>query len=120
MGLVFEGFGPVGERREKDLAGHPVDAHASFPTGGEGEGVEGLRKYIRDRRQNDFVDNFYGKLVAYALGRSLMLSDETMIQDMRRKLSSRGYRFNDAVETIVTSSQFLNKRGRDDLAISQR
>jgi hypothetical protein len=120
MGLVFEGFGPVGERREKDLAGHPVDAHASFPAGGEGEGVEGLRKYIQDRRQNDFVDNFYGKLVAYALGRSLMLSDETMIQDMRRKLSSRGYRFNDAIETIVTSSQFLNKRGRDDLAISQR
>ncbi|MDB6037922.1 MAG: hypothetical protein JWM99_1763 [Verrucomicrobiales bacterium] len=120
MGLVFEGFGPVGERREKDLAGHAVDARATFPNGGEGEGVEGLRKYIRDRRQNDFVDNFYGKLVAYALGRSLMLSDETMIQEMRRKLASSGYRFDDAIEAIVTSRQFLNKRGRDNLAISQR
>jgi hypothetical protein len=120
MGLVFEGFGPVGERREKDLAGHVVDARATFPNGDDGEGVDGLKTYIRNRRQNDFVDNFYGKLVAYALGRSLMLSDEALIQEMRRKLASRGYRFGDAIEAIVTSRQFLNKRGRDDLAISQR
>ena len=31
LGLVFEGFGPVGDRREKDLAGRPIDARASFP-----------------------------------------------------------------------------------------
>src|SRR5439155_7228962 len=31
FGLVFEGYGPVGERRVKDLGGRPVEAHASFP-----------------------------------------------------------------------------------------
>ncbi len=36
LGLVFEGYGPIGERRDKDLAGHPVDAHATFPGGSEG------------------------------------------------------------------------------------
>src|SRR5262249_36044476 len=30
IGLVFEGFGPVGERRTKDLGGRPVDASATF------------------------------------------------------------------------------------------
>src|SRR5919201_1389868 len=28
FGLVFEGFGPVGERRTSDLAGRPVDVSA--------------------------------------------------------------------------------------------
>ena len=47
-----------------------------FPGGGEGDGFEGVRNYIREHRQNDFVDNLCRKLLAYALGRSLMLSDE--------------------------------------------
>ena len=49
LGLVFEGFGPIGERRQKDLAGRPIDAAATFPGGGEGSGLEGLRSYIRER-----------------------------------------------------------------------
>ena len=31
FGLAFEGYGPVGERRTKDLAGRPVDTQATFP-----------------------------------------------------------------------------------------
>src|ERR1041384_2575013 len=55
LGLVFEGYGPIGERREKDLAGRPIDAHAVFPSGGEGTGLEGLLQYVREKRQNDFI-----------------------------------------------------------------
>jgi len=33
---VFEGYGPVGERRDKDLGGRPVDTRASFPDGTDG------------------------------------------------------------------------------------
>jgi hypothetical protein len=116
LGLVFEGFGPIGERREKDLAGRPVDASAMFPGGSQGDGLEGLRRYIRERRQDDFVDNLCGKLLAYALGRSLIPSDELLIQDMRRKLADHGYRFSHLIETIVTSRQFLTRRGRTEPA----
>ena len=35
---------------------------------------------------------------------------------MHDKLAANGYRFDDMIESIVTSRQFLNKRGRDDLA----
>ena len=45
-----------------------------------------------------------------------MLSDELLIQEMHRKLAADGYRFETVIESIVTSRQFLNKRGRDDLA----
>jgi Protein of unknown function (DUF1592)/Protein of unknown function (DUF1588)/Protein of unknown function (DUF1587)/Protein of unknown function (DUF1585)/Protein of unknown function (DUF1595)/Planctomycete cytochrome C len=120
LGLVFEGFGPVGERRERDLAGRPVDARATFPDGGEGEGVEGLKSYIRNRRQDDFVNNFCGKLASYALGRSPILSDELMIREMRRRLVANGYRLETVIESIVTSRQFLTKRGRDEVAADRR
>ncbi len=115
MGLVFEGFGPIGERRTMDLAGHPVDASAVFP-GGEARrtGVAGLQEYIRTYRQNDFIDNLCGKLLAYGLGRSLILTDDAMIQEMHQKLAAEDYRFGSLIETIVTSRQFLNKRGGED------
>ena len=116
FGLVFEGFGPVGQRRDKDLAGRTVDASATFPDGAQETGLAGLRKYIREKRQNDYVDNLSRKLLAYALGRSSILSDSLLVQQMRAKLAANGYRFDTMIESIVTSPQFLNKRGRDDLA----
>jgi hypothetical protein len=114
MGLVFEGYGPIGERRNRDLAGHAIDARATFPRdGGEGSGFEGLRKYVRAHRQDDFVDNLSRKLLAYALGRSLMLSDELTVEQMHKSLEQNGYRFDTLIECIVTSPQFLTKRGQD-------
>jgi mono/diheme cytochrome c family protein len=116
MGLIFEGFGLVGERRDKDMAGRPVDPSATFPGGTDGTGVAGLRHYILEKRQADFVNNFSGKLLAFALGRSLIISDDALIQDMRASLEANGYKFQTMVDKIVTSPQFLNKRGREDLA----
>ncbi len=36
-------------------------------------------KYIRDHREDDFVRGFVSKLLAYALGRSLAISDDPLI-----------------------------------------
>jgi hypothetical protein len=110
LGLVFEGYGPIGERRSHDLAHHAVDTRTTFPGGSEGSGFEGVKAYIRARRQGDFVDNLSRKLLAYALGRSLLLSDELTIDNMKIRLSANGYRFEPLVEAIVTSPQFMNKR----------
>src|SRR5262249_14824170 len=63
LGLVFEGYGPVGERRARDLGNRLVDAKAAFPDGSKGEGPDGLREYIRSHRQRDFVDNLCRKLL---------------------------------------------------------
>jgi hypothetical protein len=110
VGLVFEGYGPVGERRDKDLGGRPVETRAAFPGGGEGTGFDGLKTYLRDRRQDEFVENLCRKLLAYALGRSLIPGDDGTIDDMRSRLAAGGYRFGVLVESIVTSPQFLNRR----------
>jgi hypothetical protein len=120
LGLVFEGYGPVGEARTKDLAGHPIDASASFPdNSGEGTGLAGLRKYIHDHRENDYINTLCSKLLVYALGRSLIPSDDLMIQDMHDRLAANGYKFDTLIEAIVTSPQFLTKRGREALADSR-
>jgi hypothetical protein len=100
----------VGEARTKDLAGRAVDIHAVFPGGSSGMGLEGVRTYIREHRQADFIDNVSRKLLAYALNRSLQLSDEATVGKMEARLRADEYRFNSLVETIVTSPQFLNKR----------
>ncbi|MCA9215005.1 MAG: DUF1592 domain-containing protein, partial [Planctomycetales bacterium] len=112
FGVVFEGFGPVGERRSVDLGGRAVQKSVTFPDGTQRDGVESLRAYIQEKRASDFVDNLHEKLLSYALGRTLLLSDESLLQKMRENALANEHRFGTLVETIVTSPQFMNKRGR--------
>jgi len=97
-----------------------VDARATFPGGIEGEGLQGIRQYIRDHREENFVRGFSSKLLAYALGRSLALSDDLLIQEIGNKLTGDGCCFETVIERIVTSRQFLNKRGREQLTANER
>jgi hypothetical protein len=116
IGLAFEGFGPVGEKRSLDLGGKPVQNHVTFRDGSEGTGLDGVRAYLLNRRKSDFTNNFCSKLVAYALSRSLIPSDDVLIRDLGDKLEANGGGLQSIIESIVTSPQFLNKRGPDDLA----
>jgi hypothetical protein len=113
FGLAFEGYGPVGNARTKDLAGRPVDTAVTYPGGSKGNGLEGLLTYIRENRQQEFVNNFTRKLLAYALNRSLQLSDESIIEPMETGMAAKEYRIDWLIESIVTSPQFLNKRSPD-------
>jgi hypothetical protein len=114
LGLAFEAYGPIGERRARDLGGRPVETKATYPDGNERTGLDGLRRYLNEKRREEFIDNLCRKLLAYALGRTLLPSDKATIEKMRERLANDGYRFESLVETIVTSPQFVNKRGRDD------
>ncbi len=106
FGLAFEGYGPVGDARSKDLAGRPVDTAVTYPGGIDGTGLVGLETFIREHRQNEFVNSVSRKLLAYALNRSLQLSDESLIE----RMETGDLHFQFLIETIVTSPQFLNKR----------
>jgi mono/diheme cytochrome c family protein len=117
FGLAFEGYGPVGEVRTVDLGGRPVDTRVAFLAGSdEGQGLEGLRDHLRAHRQDDFVDNLCRKLLSYALGRGLILSDETTVETLRARLDARGHRMSTLVESIVTSPQFLTRRAGQPVA----
>lgn len=110
FGLVFEGYGAVGERRTHDFGGKPVDTRAEFAGGTAGSGLAGLRDHIRAHRERDFTDNLARKLLAYGLGRTLLLSDDPLVEAMTARFAADGHRFSTLVEAIVTSPQFRLKR----------
>jgi hypothetical protein len=115
FGLAFEGYGPIGESRTKDLAGRPIDTKATLPGGVEAEGFAGVESYIREHRQAEYLDNISRKLLAYGLGRSLVLSDDLLVQRMDARLAVNGYKFDTLVDAIVTSPQFLNRRNSESV-----
>lgn len=110
FGLAFEGYGPVGEQRKKDLAGRDIDSRAEFPGGKQGEGLESLVDYIKNNREKDFVNNLCRKFLVYSLGRGLELSDEPLLEEMRAKLAANGNRFSALIESVVLSPQFRKQR----------
>ncbi len=113
FGLAFEGYGPVGGARTKDLAGRPIDASTTYPGGVNGDGLVGLKSFIHDHRQDNFISNLAHKLMAYALNRSPQLSDEALVDKMTTNLVKDGYKFRALVDTIVLSPQFLDRRVAD-------
>jgi hypothetical protein len=110
VGLAFEGYGPVGEFRDKDLGGRPVDTHADYPGGFEGDGLSGLRGYLDAKRRPEFRENLCEKLLSYALGRTLIPSDDETVETMRATLDDGDGTFGALVERIVASPQFRYKR----------
>lgn len=113
LGLAFEGYGPIGERRDVDLAGRAVQTLAEYPDGSDRAGLDGLRQYLLEKRRDEFIDNLCRKLFSYALGRSLILSDRKALREMRARLAADEYAMGSLIESIVTSPQFLMQRGRN-------
>ena len=58
--------------------------------------------------------------MAYALNRSLQLSDEAVVDQIKATLPRREYRIQSIIETIVASPQFLNRRKPEAPAVQQR
>ena len=116
LGLAFEAYGPIGEARTVDLGGRRVDPSVDFPDGSHGSGIDGLRKYVAENRRQEFLDNLCRKLFAYALGRTLIMSDKPIVEQMSKQLAKDDYRFERLIKSIVSSPQFLNQRGRTGIA----
>jgi hypothetical protein len=112
FGFSLEGFDTIGRRRERDLGDRPIDVRVRAPDGTEFAGLDGLRTYLRTQRRDAFLRQFCRKLLGYALGRAVQLSDEPLLGEMQTRLKENDYRVTVAVETIVKSRQFREIRGR--------
>lgn len=111
IGLLLEQYDPIGRVRSEDLGGRPVSAVATLPNGVESKGLDGLKQYILTTRFNDFRRHFCESLLAYALGRSLIVSDDLLVEEMIAKLDANQNRVQPLFQTILLSPQFRNKRG---------
>jgi hypothetical protein len=110
VGLSMEGFDSIGRRRTKDLAGRPVDDTVKLPDGSDAHGVPEYAQHLVRARHDDFVRTFCRKLLGYALGRSLQLSDEVLLEEMHSTLEKNDDRLTPLFETVVKSPQFRNQR----------
>ncbi|MEX2213880.1 MAG: DUF1592 domain-containing protein [Phycisphaeraceae bacterium] len=113
FGFSLEAYDTIGARREKDAMGQAIDTKARTKDGIELEGLDGLRKYLLTTRRDAFVGQFNRKLLGYALGRSVQLSDEPLLEEIMSELKAKGYRMQLVFEAIVKSKQFREIRGRD-------
>ena len=107
FGYALEQFDAIGRFRTTDLGGHPIDTHVKLADGTEFEGMEGLRHYLLTQRRDAFTRQFCRKLLGYALGRGIQLSDYPLLDTLQTQES-----ITPIVEQIVTSPQFLHIRGR--------
>jgi hypothetical protein len=107
-GFALEQYDALGRLRQSD-----VNTKTTLVDGRAIDGMNGLREYLTTVRQDDFLRQFCRKLLGYALGRAVQLSDEPLLDDMQQRLKENGYRFSVAVDSIVTSPQFRNIRGAD-------
>ena len=102
FGFALEGFDAIGRAR-------PADTRTVLPDGTDVDGLAELRAYLLSQRRDDFTRQFCRKLLGYALGRSVRLSDKPLIEQMLQS----DLRFGTLVEHIVQSRQFRSIRGQD-------
>jgi hypothetical protein len=112
MGFALEAYDAIGRRRQRDLGDRPVDTASRLRDGTTFDGLEGLRQYLVTARRDTVVRQFCRKLLGYALGRGIQLSDLPLLEEMERRLKQNDYRFSAALESVVASRQFREIRGQ--------
>ncbi|MDA7897636.1 DUF1588 domain-containing protein, partial [Akkermansiaceae bacterium] len=113
FGFSLENYDAIGRFRLKDNADLPIDASAKLLDGTRFSGADGLRDYLLNHRRDDFIRQFSRKLLGYALGRSVLLSDEPLLDEIQLQLVQNDYQISQIIESIVLSRQFREIRGRD-------
>ena len=112
--IALEAYDAIGRRRDRDLGDRPIDTAARLRDGTEFDGLDGLRRYLGTTRRDALIRQFNKKLLGYALGRGTQLSDQPLLEEMELTLKKNDYRFRAVLETVVSSRQFREIRGKDN------
>ncbi|MGL4552391.1 MAG: DUF1592 domain-containing protein, partial [Gemmataceae bacterium] len=120
VGLAMEGFDPIGRARSRDLAGRPIDDLVSLPDGKEARGVPAFADHLATARKAEFTRTLCVKLLGYALGRSLQLSDRPLLERMGAELDKNGGDLAALFEAVAASTPFRNQRAADFSASKYR
>ena len=96
-GIAFENFDAVGRWRThaKD---QPVDATSILFNGQKLDGMDGLKRFLLENRQDQFVRALVHKMTTYALGRPLTFADHSSIDEIAAELRQQ----DDGLATMVT------------------
>jgi hypothetical protein len=106
FGFAMEGYDAIG--RKRDAANH--DTSTVLFDGTKVGDISDLKRYLITQRRDDVVRQFCRKLLGYALGRAVQLSDQPLLDRMAAELATNDYRVSHAIQAIVHSEQFRHVR----------
>jgi hypothetical protein len=107
LGFTLENFDAVGKWRS-EADGVPVDPTAAMPDGTNFAGIDGLRTYLGENKE-DFVRTLSGKLLAYAIGRGIEYYDQPAIRKIAREAAANNYRWSSVILGVVNSTPFSSR-----------
>jgi cytochrome c553 len=110
IGFALENFDWTGRWRDKESNGSAIDASGSLPSGEHFNGPEELRQVLVGKK-DEFLRHLTGKMLGYALGRSLQDGDSCTVQRMADMLQKDNYRARTLIREVVLSTPFRNSQG---------
>ena len=110
IGFAMENFDWTGRWRDKEFDGSAIDTTGTLPSGEKFDGPVELRKVLLERK-DDFLRHFTGKVLGYALGRSLQDGDSCTVQYMADTLRKDDFRARTMIRDVVLSTPFRNSQG---------
>ncbi len=107
-GIAFENFDAVGSWRT-EIAGKPVDATSLLFNSQELNGVDGLKRFLLEHRQDQFARALVHKMSTWAVGRPLTFGDRSSVDQITSKLRNRGDGLATLMTLIATSDLFRSR-----------
>jgi hypothetical protein len=109
IGFGMENFDLLG--RWRDLDGKlPVDSSGVMPSGEKFNGPRELKQVLLNRKP-EFARHISGKMLGYALGRSLDDHDDFTIEKLATALERDDFHARTLIREIVLSTPFRNRQG---------
>jgi hypothetical protein len=110
IGFALENFDWTGRWRDKEFDGAEIDTTGSLPSGEKFSGPVEFRQVLMSKK-DDFLRHLTGKVLGYALGRSLQDGDSCTVQRLVDTLQKDNYRGRTLIHEIVMSIPFRNSQG---------
>jgi hypothetical protein len=109
VGFALENFNAIGQWRNYEGEGDPIDASGALPGAGEFRGVTGLEDALLSRPEM-FTSALTEKLLVFALGRGIEYYDAPAVRTIVRDTAKDRYRFSSIILGIVKSTPFQMRR----------
>ena len=104
-GIAFENYDAIGRWRN-EINGQPVDSTSELFNHQTLNGMDGLKRFLLQNRQDQFVRALVYKLSTYALGRPLTFADRSAIDEITANVRQNGDGLTTTIKSIITSDLF--------------
>jgi hypothetical protein len=107
-GIAFENYDAIGRWRNQ-IKGQPVDSASLLFNNQKLDGMDGLKRFLLEHRQDQFVRAIAYKMTTYALGRPLTFADRSSIDEITADVRKQGDGLATMISQIVASDLFRSR-----------